>query len=155
MTAAATPAGPRTVGEIMSRPPVTATADEPVSVAADRMREQSVGSVVVVDGDRAVGILTERDLVRLAAAGTEASTIADWMTPDPDSVAPDLEVTDAFASLAEHGYRHIPVVDDGRARRRRLDARPDAHRADPARRQARERSAARPRRRHRRRDDDR
>jgi citrate synthase len=116
MTAAATPApaGPRTVGEIMSKPPVTATADEAVSVAADRMREQSVGSVVVVDGDRAVGILTERDLVHLAAAGTESSTIADWMTPDPDSVAPDLAVTDAFTSLAEHGYRHIPVVDDGR-----------------------------------------
>jgi citrate synthase len=116
MTAAATPApaGPRTVGEIMSKPPVTATADEAVSVAADRMREQSVGSVVVVDGDRAVGILTERDLVHLAAAGTESSTIADWMTPDADSVAPDLAVTDAFTSLAEHGYRHIPVVDDGR-----------------------------------------
>jgi citrate synthase len=113
-TAPGTTAGPRTVGEIMSHPPVTVTADETVAAAAERMREQGVGSVVVVEGDRAVGILTERDLVRLAAAGTEATTVADWMTPDPDSVAPDVEVADAFASLAEHGYRHIPVVDDGR-----------------------------------------
>jgi len=107
-------AGPRTVGEIMSHPPVTATPDEPVAVAAERMRTQGVGSVVVVNGERVVGILTERDLVRLAASEPAAASIAEWMTPDPDSVAPDVAVTEAFASLAEHGYRHIPVVDDGR-----------------------------------------
>jgi citrate synthase len=105
----------RTVADIMSRPVVTATADEAVADAANRMREQGVGSVVVVDGDRAIGILTERDLVRLAAAGAAASDrVEQWMTRDPDSVAPDAEATAAFASLAEHGYRHIPVVDDGR-----------------------------------------
>ena len=59
------------VSEIMSPPVVTATADETVAAAAARMREQGVGSVVVVDGERAVGILTERDLVRLAAGGAE------------------------------------------------------------------------------------
>ena len=75
---------------------------------------QRVGSVVVVDDDRAVGILTERDLVRIAAVGRRArETVADWMTADPDSVGPDVDATTAFASLAEHGYRHIPVVDDG------------------------------------------
>jgi citrate synthase len=79
------------------------------------MREQGVGSVVVVDGDRPVGILTERDLVRMSAAGaTPTDRVATWMTPDPDSVAPDVDAMTAFASLAEHGYRHIPVVDDGR-----------------------------------------
>ena len=107
--------GKRSVADIMSRPVVTATGDEPVSAAAQRMREQSVGSVVVVDGDRAVGILTERDLVRHAAAGVDADApVAEWMTRDPDHVAPDAEAGAAFASLAEHGYRHIPVVDDGR-----------------------------------------
>ena len=112
---AAAGTGPTTVGEIMSRPAVTATATETVADAANRMREQSVGSVVVVDGDRAIGILTERDLVRLAAAGAaNTDRVEQWMTRDPDSVAPDIEATAAFASLAEHGYRHIPVVDDGR-----------------------------------------
>jgi citrate synthase len=105
----------RTVGDIMSRPAVTATADEAVADAAARMREQGVGSVVVVDGERAVGILTERDLVRLAAGGGDrGDLVAEWMTPDPDWVAPDVEVSTAFVSLAERGYRHIPVVDDGR-----------------------------------------
>jgi citrate synthase len=112
---AATGTGPTTVGEIMSRPAVTATATETVADAANRMREQGVGSVVVVDGDRAIGILTERDLVRLAAAGAgNTDRVEQWMTGDPDSVAPDIEATAAFASLAEHGYRHIPVVDNGR-----------------------------------------
>jgi citrate synthase len=104
------------ISEIMSHPVVTARPSERVADAASRMREQSVGSVVVVDGDRAVGILTERDLVRLASAGADASadTVADWMTADPDCVAPELDATEAFASLAEHGYRHIPVVDGDR-----------------------------------------
>jgi len=104
------------VSEIMSTPVVTATSDETVAAAAARMREQSVGSVVVVDGQRATGILTERDLVRLAAGGADPAgdTVAAWMTADPDCVAPDVDATSAFASLAEHGYRHIPVVDGNR-----------------------------------------
>jgi citrate synthase len=104
------------VSEIMSAPVVTASSTETVADAAARMRDQSVGSVVVTAGDRAVGILTERDLVRLASAGADAGgdAVAAWMTPDPDCVAPDAEVGAAFASLAEHGYRHIPVVDGDR-----------------------------------------
>jgi citrate synthase len=99
----------------MSHPVVTATADESVAAASARMREQSVGSVVVVDGDRPVGILTERDLVRMGAAGASPTdAVATWMTADPDSVAPDVDAMTAFASLAEHGYRHIPVVDGAR-----------------------------------------
>jgi len=113
---ATTESGNRTVADIMSAPVVTATAEEPVTSAATRMRELGVGSVVVVDdAEHAIGILTERDLVRLAAAGANPDDrVREWMTPDPDSVAPSAQVSDAFASLAEHGYRHIPVVDDGR-----------------------------------------
>jgi citrate synthase len=103
------------VDEIMSTPVVTVAPGDPVALAAERMRDQRVGSVVVVDGDRPVGILTERDLVRLTADGTRVGDdVAAWMTADPDCVAPALDAGEAFASLAEHGYRHIPVVDDGR-----------------------------------------
>jgi citrate synthase len=106
----------RTVADIMSTPPVTARPTEVLAEVAVRMQERRVGSVVVVDGsDRPIGILTERDLVRIAAAGADPSTakVSEWMTPDPDCVAPDVEVVDAFKSLAEHGYRHIPVVREG------------------------------------------
>jgi citrate synthase len=107
-------AKPRTVAEIMSTPVVTAEPGETIATVATRMRERRVGSVVVVDTDRAVGILTERDLVRIASEGVDPShdPVADWMTPEPDAVAPDELVVDAFASLSEHGYRHIPVVDE-------------------------------------------
>jgi CBS-domain-containing membrane protein len=45
-------------------------------------------------------------------AGAE-TRVADWMTPEPDCVAPTVGVQEAFASLADRGYRHIPVVDAG------------------------------------------
>jgi citrate synthase len=102
-----------TVAELMSTPVVTATPDETLAEAASRMREKHVGSVVVVQDDKPVGILTERDMIRIAAAGADTSTasVSEWMTPNPDSVAPGVPAAEAFASLSEHGYRHIPVVD--------------------------------------------
>ena len=106
----------RTVGEIMSHPIVTAVASETMAEASTRMRDKRVGSVIVVDGDRPTGILTERDLVRFAASGADAANtkVSEWMTEDPDTVAPDVSVAEAFDSLSSHGYRHIPVCDDGK-----------------------------------------
>ncbi len=82
------------------------------------MEENAVGSVLVLDGGRLVGILTERDLVRAGASGADPGrvTVGEWMTPDPDSVRPDVEVVDAWRSLAAHGYRHIPVVEGDEVR---------------------------------------
>jgi len=103
----------RTVADVMSSPPVTATAADTVAGACTRMWEAGVGSVVVVDGERPVGILTERDLVRFAASGADASAtkVGEWMTADPDTVPQEVEVTAAWKRLVEYGYRHIPVVD--------------------------------------------
>jgi citrate synthase len=101
----------------MSAPVVTAQPAETIAHVAHRMREHRVGSVVVIDHDeRAIGILTERDMIRLAAAGSDASTakVSEWMTANPDTIAPGIDAPVAFASLAEHGYRHIPVVDAGK-----------------------------------------
>ena len=73
--------------------------------------------MIVVDGERPIGILTERDLVRFGASGADASgtKVSEWMTEDPDCIGPDVSRAGRVRqSLAEHGYRHIPVVDDGR-----------------------------------------
>ena len=108
-------ANERTVGDIMSRPVVTARPADTVAVAAQRMHDRHVGSVVVVDSDeRAIGILTERDMIHLAAAGSDSSRakVSEWMTGDPDTIGPDVEARAAFSTLAEHGYRHIPVVEN-------------------------------------------
>jgi citrate synthase len=107
----------RTVGDVMSYPVVTAQPAETLASVAQRMRDHKVGSVVVVDhDDRAIGILTERDMLRLAGAGADASTakVSEWMTANPDTTSSAVEARAAFATLAEHGYRHIPVVDDGK-----------------------------------------
>jgi citrate synthase len=100
----------------MSAPPVTASPGETVAEAAARMRARGVGSVVVTEDARPVGILTERDLVRMAGEGIAPGgvTVGELMTRDPDVVGPHEPVTQAFHALAERGYRHFPVVEDGR-----------------------------------------
>ncbi|HEX2849635.1 MAG TPA: citrate/2-methylcitrate synthase, partial [Acidimicrobiales bacterium] len=105
----------RTVADVMTTPALTATEDEALAVAAKRMNASGVGSVVVVEGNRPVGILTERDLLRAAAdtADPLRATVREWMTPDPDCVTPDTVLDDAWRQLGEHGYRHIPVVAGG------------------------------------------
>jgi citrate synthase len=104
------------VQEIMSTPVVTSTPSETVAEAAARMSEHRVGSVVVVDSEQVVGILTERDLVRVASHGADAvhDPVSKWMTPNPDTVAPEMAAAEAFRSLSEHHYRHIPVVEGDR-----------------------------------------
>jgi citrate synthase len=107
----------RTVGELMSSPGITALPSELISDASRRMKEHGVGSVVVVDSEfRPIGILTERDLVRFVASGgdSNATKVSEWMTESPGTVGPDEPVVQAFAELSAHGYRHFPVVDDGR-----------------------------------------
>jgi citrate synthase len=106
---------PTTAGDLMSAPVVTALPEETIAEAASRMDAHHVGSVVVVDGPKPIGILTERDLVRFGAAGAEAATerLADWMTPNPDTCEADLPITTVFDDLSAHSYRHVPVVREG------------------------------------------
>lgn len=106
---------PVLVGELMSSPVVTASPAQALASAADAMVLAGVGSVVVVgDPGLPVGILTERDLVRAAAAGVDArrATVGGWMTAAPDTVAPAVSIDVALETMARRGYRHIPVVVD-------------------------------------------
>jgi citrate synthase len=106
-----------TVGDLMSHPVVTVSPTDTVAEAAARMAGKQVGSVVVTDeADRAVGILTERDLIKVASVGHDpnAATVGEYMTPDPDVVSSATTTDEAFQSLSTHSYRHIPVVDDGK-----------------------------------------
>jgi citrate synthase len=106
----------RTVAEVMSSPAITGQSSESIAEVSQRMAERKKGSVVIVDGERPIGILTERDLVRFNATGAAAADtkVSEWMTQPVDCAAPDLSVQEAFHEFAEHGYRHLPVVDDGK-----------------------------------------
>jgi len=103
----------RTVAEVMRTPVVTADPSETIERASTRMVEQGVGAVVVVDGKRPIGILTERDLVRFNASGAAAedTKVSEWMTSSPDCAPSDLSVQEAFAQLSGRAYRHLPIVE--------------------------------------------
>lgn len=92
----------------------------PEATAADAarlMRARVVGAVMVVEDERLLGIVTERDLVfKLVATGRPAETTAltEVMTADPETLAPTDNVLDALDKMQAGRYRHLPVVDDGR-----------------------------------------
>jgi len=95
---------------------VVADGDGSLADAATRMHENQVGSLVVMDGERLAGILTERDLTRAIAEGAdpESVTVADYMTGWPTVVSPDMDVREAVAAMLELECRHLPVVEEGR-----------------------------------------
>jgi len=105
---------PTVVRDLMSAPAVTCEAGTSLAEAAHVMRDAGIGSVIVTERTKVAGILTERDLLRAAAAATAASaeTVEMWMTANPDVLGPDEEVDAAWSSLAHHQYRHLPVVDE-------------------------------------------
>jgi citrate synthase len=111
---AGVPAVP-SVAEVMRTDPATADASETVAAASARMSEQRSGSVVVLDGRRPIGILTERDLIRFVATGEAAvdSKVGEWMTSEPDTIEAAASVQEAYAQMADRGYRHLPVVEAG------------------------------------------
>jgi CBS domain-containing protein len=104
------------VSNHMSTDLLTVEPDARLAEAARRMAQRGVGAVLVLDGERLAGILTERDLLKAVAAGfTDEARVSEWMTRQPETVEPD-ETTDQAASLMIHGgFRHLPVVDGGRA----------------------------------------
>ena len=102
-----------TLQDIMTREVYTTSGDTSVAEVARRMLKGRFGSAVVVDGTWIVGMFTERDVLRAAAAGTDPGTavVADWMTPEPVTASPDMDAEDAAEIMMTQGFRHLPVVD--------------------------------------------
>ena len=77
------------------------------------MNERSVGAVVVLDADRLVGIVTERDVLRAVATGGVDGPVSGTMTSSPETVEPDESAGQAAVLMIHGGFRHLPVVSDG------------------------------------------
>jgi CBS domain-containing protein len=103
-----------TVGSIMSRDVLDVSAETTLAAAAKKMSGGRVGAVVVLESGSLRGILTERDVLRAVGEGrVEGSTVADWMTRDPETIEPS-DSSDLAATLMIHGgFRHLPVVEGG------------------------------------------
>ena len=95
---------------------LTAPPETTVSQAARLMARRKVGAVMVLDNQKLVGIFTERDAVfRVIAQGRDAQTtaLAEVMTAAPLTVDPDKSFGYALLLMYEHGFRHLPVIEDG------------------------------------------
>jgi len=66
-----------------------------------------------MEGTSLVGIITERDVLRAAATGSDltSSPVSEWMTRDPVTAGPDVDADDAAETMMGQGFRHLPVVD--------------------------------------------
>jgi|SRR5215469_862760 len=102
-----------TLRELMTTSIVEAEPQTSVTQAAATMVAAGVGAAVVMQGSFLAGILTERDVLRAAASGHDlsASSVADWMTPDPQSASPDATTEEAAQIMLLHGFRHLPIVE--------------------------------------------
>ena len=99
---------------IAGQTPVTAVKTETVLNASRQMKARNIGSLLVVDGTRLIGIFTERDALFRVVAGDRnpaTTTLADVMTPQPQTIHPDEPFLRALRIMHEGKFRHLPVVE--------------------------------------------
>ena len=108
----------RPVKDIMRREKLLKASPEAVvGKVAKLMESKSVGVVMVIAEDRLVGICTERDIVfRVVAKGldADATRLAEVMTAQPQTISPDKPFGYALLLMHERGFRHLPVVQNGK-----------------------------------------
>ena len=108
------------VPDVISGVQNLATADTGMSVreAAISMADRRIGALVVLDADgRMAGIFTERDVMTKVVAGRldpDTTSLAEVMTPNPDTIGPDDTASEALEMMRKRGYRHLPVLEGAR-----------------------------------------
>jgi CBS domain-containing protein len=102
------------VRDIMTPAAITDAPDDTLAQASTKMWHQQTGSLLIMEDDRLIGIVTERDLLRHIGEGGDAasSRLRDVMTSNPVTIAPDTELQDAAQIMFEKWFRHLPVVTD-------------------------------------------
>src|SRR6266516_2234523 len=108
----------KSIQDVMTLNPCAIDADQPVSYAAKMMKDEDVGLAPVVQGDRLVGTLTDRDItVRVVAEGRDPQTVRvrEVASTDVVTVDPHQDLDDALTRMARYQVRRLPVVEeDGR-----------------------------------------
>jgi CBS domain-containing protein len=104
------------LGDVMARAVVSVAPEDTLGEAAQKMVDEGVGSAVVLDHGRLIGILTERDLLKAAAGRVHSSEarVREWMTEEPITASSETGVEEAVKTMLEYGFRHLPVVEEGR-----------------------------------------
>ena len=103
------------VADLMAGDLLTVEGDAPLADAVRSMDDRRVGAVLVLEGERLVGVFTERDVLRAVAHGlTPEATVGEWMTRGPETIEPDETAEHAAVLMIHGGFRHLPVVDAGK-----------------------------------------
>ena len=105
----------RTIRELMTEGPRTATPDDDVATVARWMRDEDAGALPVVEGERLVGMLTDRDVVvRVVAEGRDpASTrVGEVASRRLVTIDPQQGADEALRLMAQHQVRRLPVVEE-------------------------------------------
>ena len=105
------------ITEVMSSNPCAIEADKPVAYAAKMMKDEDVGLAPIVEGDRLVGTLTDRDIViRVVAEGKDPQsvTVREVASTDLVTIDPQQDLDEALRLMASHQVRRLPVVEGGR-----------------------------------------
>lgn len=102
------------VGRVMSTDVVTVSPETPVEDAAERLLNENIGSLVVVDDGTLVGILTSTDFVRVVAEGepSDETTVTDHMSRGVSTVTAHENIRSAADKFITYNVHHLPVVDD-------------------------------------------
>jgi sulfide:quinone oxidoreductase len=105
-----------TAADVMSTEPLVVAPEDTLGEVAEKLRERDIGSALVADDGRLIGILTSRDLLRAFAGRVHPSEarIREWMTAEPVAVPADTPIETAVTLMTEYGFHHLPVVEDGR-----------------------------------------
>jgi CBS domain-containing protein len=108
----------KTVSEAMTSNPCTIDATKSVAYAAKMMRDEDVGVAPIVEGQKLVGVLTDRDVaIRVVAEGRDpqSTTVTEVASKEVVTVDPQQDLDEALRLMAKHQVRRLPVVEeDGR-----------------------------------------
>ena len=106
----------KSIKDAMTSNPCSIDADKPVSYAAKMMRDEDVGLAPIVEGDRLIGTLTDRDIAtRVVAEGRdpESTSVREVASKDLVTIEPDAGLDQALSLMAQHQVRRLPVVEQG------------------------------------------
>ena len=104
------------VSDIMTKATVSDQTHDTLAEAARKMWEQQTGSLIVMEGEVLAGIITERDILKAVATGTdlEKTKVEDVMVRDLVTIHPGTSLREAARVMTDRWIRHLPVIDQGK-----------------------------------------
>lgn len=102
------------IRQLMTESPKTIKHTESIQDALIKMHEDNVGSLPIMDGKKIVGVVTERDFANLLAKYYTSEPVSSYMTKDPITGTPGMELDDIAKVMIRNGFRRLPIIEEGK-----------------------------------------